>query len=114
MSESQREIRNECDVPVDRRGYQSTKHSSEDARERTAYQMAMLKEQREEDAARAAAVRAEEAAAEAAERVMTPEEKAKEKAQKEAFYFSAGLTAGKTSTRLVRFIIRSPLRKEDA
>ena len=86
---------NERDVPVDRRGYQSTKHSTEDARERTAYQMEILKKQREEDAARAAAARAEAAAAEAAERVMTPEEKAKAKAQKEAFYFSAGVTAGR-------------------
>ena len=86
---------NERDVPVDRRGYQSTKHSTEDARERTAYQMEILKKQREEDAARAAAARAEAAAAEAAERVMTHEEKAKAKAQKEAFYFSAGVTAGR-------------------
>lgn len=83
------------DASIKRRGYQSQKHSSQDARERLAIQMEILKKQRVKDAARAEAARAEEeAAATKAAAATTPEEKAKAKAQKEAFYFSAaGLTA---------------------
>jgi hypothetical protein len=74
------------------RGYQATKHSSEDARARLAIQVETLRAQREADLQAKAAVLAEiERAREAG---MSAEEKAAAKAQKDAFYFSvAGLAS---------------------
>ena len=82
-------------APIRRRGYQATKHSNEEAREKWRAQLQNLKEQRAADekkiraALEAAASLDDEETAD-----MTEEQKAKAKAQKEAFYFSvAGLTA---------------------
>ncbi|EEH56015.1 LOW QUALITY PROTEIN: uncharacterized protein MICPUCDRAFT_65417 [Micromonas pusilla CCMP1545] len=74
------------------RGYQASKHSSEDARARLAIQVETLRAQREADLQAKAAVLAEiERAREAG---MSAEEKAAAKAQKDAFYFSvAGLAS---------------------
>ena len=83
-------------APIRRRGYQATKHSNEEAREKWRAQLQNLKEQRAADekkiraALEAAAADDDDETADA----MTEEEKVKAKAQKEAFYFSvAGLTA---------------------
>ena len=82
-----------------KRGYQSAKHSSEDARERVSLQVERLREQRARDAAAAAAAVASRRAADASEENMTEEEKAKAKAQKEAFYFSVAGLASYAATR---------------
>tara|TARA_B100000405_G_scaffold287477_1_gene235523 strand:- start:28 stop:1737 length:1710 start_codon:yes stop_codon:yes gene_type:complete len=83
-------------APIRRRGYQASKHSDEEAREKWRAQLQNLKEQRAADekkiraALEAAAADDDDETADA----MTEEEKVKAKAQKEAFYFSvAGLTA---------------------
>ena len=79
-------------APITRRGYQATKHSNDEAREKWRAQLANLKEQRAEDERKIRA--ALEASVADDEANMTEAEKAKAKAQKEAFYFSvAGLTA---------------------
>ena len=76
-----------------KRGYNSARHDSDEARERVSFQMEALRQQRAEDARRLAEARASADAAIDADAEMTEEEAAKAKAQKEAFYFSIGLFA---------------------
>ena len=82
-------------APIRRRGYQATKHSNEEAREKWRAQLQNLKEQRAADEKKIrAALEAAASLDDDETAAMTEEQKAKAKAQKEAFYFSvAGLTA---------------------
>ena len=82
-----------------KRGYQSAKHSSEDARERVSLQVERLREQRARDAAAAAAAARRSAVAVDENATATEEEKAMAKAQKEAFYFTVAGLASYAATR---------------